>query len=137
MAVVHGVALVTATSLEVLQDGHCYTSLLQIAHMLHGQRKPPEGTLLGFFFTISCWCLRYPTVSPAVLVALPVSESPVQLQILTLCEVWWEKNLQEKEKFALTALLVSLRKCFSLKKVVSVSVQLQKNFQFIHSWFLL
>lgn len=60
---------------------------------------------------------------PDVLLALPVSESPLQLQILTLCELWWKKDLQEKEKFALTALLVALKKCFSLKKMVSVSVQ--------------
>lgn len=60
---------------------------------------------------------------PDVLLALPVSESPLQLQILTLCELWWKKDLQEKEKFALTALLVALKKCFTLKKMVSVSVQ--------------
>lgn len=60
---------------------------------------------------------------PDVLVALPVSESPLQLQILALCEVWWQKDLQEKEKFALAGLLVALKKCFSLKKTVSVSVQ--------------
>lgn len=45
MAVAHGVALVAATSLEVLQDGHSYSALLQIAHMLHGQ-----WTLNGHIF---------------------------------------------------------------------------------------
>lgn len=39
MAVVHGVAFVAAKSLDILQDGHSYTILLQIAHMLHGQWK--------------------------------------------------------------------------------------------------
>ncbi|XP_075903723.1 condensin-2 complex subunit G2 isoform X3 [Nelusetta ayraudi] len=90
MAVVHGVALVAATSLEALQDGHSYSALLQIAHMLHD-----------------------------VLVALPISESPLQLQILTLFEAWWKKDLKEKEKFALTALLVALKKSVSLKKMAA------------------
>lgn len=65
-----------------------------------------------------------------VLVALPVSESPLQLQILTLCEVWWKKDLKEKEKFALTALLIALKKCFTMKKMVSVSVRLHIVFSF-------
>lgn len=78
--------------------------------------------------------------SSDVLVALPVSESPLQLQILTLCEVWWKKDLKEKEKFALTALLIALKKCFTMKKMVSVSVRLNIvfffyqfiNFRFYH-----
>lgn len=60
-----------------------------------------------------------------VLVALPISESPLQLQILTLFEAWWKKDLKEKEKFALTALLVALKKSVSLKKMVGASVPRQ------------
>lgn len=36
MSVVDGVTLVATTSLKVLQEGHSYNDLLQIAHMLHG-----------------------------------------------------------------------------------------------------
>lgn len=81
---------------------------------------PQEGILFLFSSMFNIFhCI------PDVLVALPVSESPLQLQILTLCEVWWKKDLKEKEKFALTALLVALKKCFSLKKTVSVLLQQQ------------
>lgn len=37
MAVVDGVTLVAAVSLKVLQDGDTYSSLLDIAHRLHGE----------------------------------------------------------------------------------------------------
>ena len=37
MAVVDGVTLVAAVSLNVLQDGDTYTALLEIAHRLHGR----------------------------------------------------------------------------------------------------
>lgn len=55
-----------------------------------------------------------------VLVALPVSEAPLQLHIHTLCEAWWKKDLEEKEKFGHTAFLISLQKSFILKKPVSI-----------------
>lgn len=67
---------------------------------------------------------------PDVLVALPISESPLQLQILTLFEAWWKKDLKEKEKFALTALLVALKKSVSLKKMVGASVPRQIGWVF-------
>ncbi|KAM7369819.1 hypothetical protein PAMP_011110 [Pampus punctatissimus] len=87
MAVVDGVTLVATVSLNVLQDGDTYKSLLEIVHQLHG-----------------------------VLMSLPDSESPLQLHIHTLCEAWWKKGLQEREKFGRTALLISLQKSFILKK---------------------
>lgn len=59
-------------------------------------------------------------VPPDVLVALPVSEAPLQLHIHTLCEAWWKKDLKEKEKFGHTAFLISLQKSFILKKPVSI-----------------
>lgn len=37
MAVVDGVVLVVAASLRVLQDGDSYSTLLDIAHRLHGE----------------------------------------------------------------------------------------------------
>ncbi|XP_041669666.1 condensin-2 complex subunit G2 isoform X1 [Cheilinus undulatus] len=87
MAVVDGVTLVALASLKVLQEGDSYTSLLETTHRLH-----------------------------AVLESLPVSEAPLQLQILTLCEAWWKNGLKEKEKFGQTALLLSLQRSFTGKK---------------------
>ncbi|GAA6215069.1 condensin-2 complex subunit G2 [Lates japonicus] len=87
MAVVDGVTLVALVSLKVLQDGDTYRILLEIAHELH-----------------------------AVLVSLPVSEAPLQLHIHMLCEAWWKKGLNEREKFGRTAFLISLQKSFILKK---------------------
>lgn len=54
-----------------------------------------------------------------VLVSLPVSEAPLQNHIHALCEAWWKKGLQEKERFGRTAFFVSLQKSFILKKPVS------------------
>ncbi|XP_028288845.1 condensin-2 complex subunit G2 [Parambassis ranga] len=87
MAVVEGVTLVAAESLKVLQDGDTYVALLQIAHMLHD-----------------------------ILVSLPVTESPLQFHIHTLCVAWWKKELQGKEKFGRTAFILSLQRSFTLKK---------------------
>ncbi|KAF3836623.1 hypothetical protein F7725_029181 [Dissostichus mawsoni] len=67
-SVVDGVALVAAESLKVLQDGETYSSLLEIIHRLHD-----------------------------MLELQPVSEAPLQLQILRLCDAWWKKDLKEKE----------------------------------------
>ncbi|XP_017261883.1 condensin-2 complex subunit G2 isoform X2 [Kryptolebias marmoratus] len=87
MAVVDGVTFVATVSLKVLQDGDTYSPLLEIAHSLHD-----------------------------VLVSLPVSEAPLQLHVQVLFEAWWKKGLQEREKFGRAAFLVSLQKCFILKK---------------------
>ncbi|XP_047204958.1 condensin-2 complex subunit G2 isoform X1 [Girardinichthys multiradiatus] len=87
MAVVDAVALVAAVSVKVLQDGDTYSSLLDIAHRLHG-----------------------------VLVSLPVSEAPLQLHLQTLFEAWWKMGLLDREKFGRTVFLISLQKCFILKK---------------------
>ncbi|XP_060920433.1 condensin-2 complex subunit G2 isoform X1 [Labrus mixtus] len=87
MAVVDGVTLVASASLNVLQEGDSYSALLETAHRLH-----------------------------AVLESLPVSEAPLQIHILTLCETWWKKSLKEKEKFGRTAFLAALQKSFTLKK---------------------
>uniref|UniRef100_A0A3Q3EGH3 Non-SMC condensin II complex, subunit G2 n=1 Tax=Labrus bergylta TaxID=56723 RepID=A0A3Q3EGH3_9LABR len=89
MAVVDGVTLVASASLNVLQEGDSYSALLETAHRLHG------------------W---------SVLESLPVSEAPLQIHILTLCETWWKKSLKEKEKFGRTAFLAALQKSFTLKK---------------------
>lgn len=45
MAVVDGVTLVAAVSVKVLQDGDTYSTLLQIAHKLHGQWSPTHFSL--------------------------------------------------------------------------------------------
>ncbi|XP_056155721.1 condensin-2 complex subunit G2 [Lampris incognitus] len=87
MSVVEGVTLVVTLSVNVLQDGDTYSTLLDCADRLHD-----------------------------VLASMPVSEAPLQLCIQKLCEAWWKKGLQEKEKFGRTAFLVSLQKSFILKK---------------------
>uniref|UniRef100_A0A8C6UVV3 Non-SMC condensin II complex, subunit G2 n=1 Tax=Neogobius melanostomus TaxID=47308 RepID=A0A8C6UVV3_9GOBI len=88
MAVVDGVTLVAAQSLQVLQDGDTYTALLGIANVLHD-----------------------------VLVLLPISEEPLQSALHGLFELWWKKGLKEKERFGRTALYISLQKCFTVKRV--------------------
>uniref|UniRef100_A0A3P8N6D9 Non-SMC condensin II complex, subunit G2 n=1 Tax=Astatotilapia calliptera TaxID=8154 RepID=A0A3P8N6D9_ASTCA len=89
VAVVDGVTLVSTVSLQVLQDDP-YSPLLEVTRRLHD-----------------------------VLVSLPVSEAPLQNHIHALCEAWWKKGLQEKERFGRTAFFVSLQKSFILKKPVS------------------
>ncbi|XP_077410589.1 condensin-2 complex subunit G2 [Vanacampus margaritifer] len=83
IAIVAGVTLVASISLKVLQDGDTYNGLLHITHQLHD-----------------------------VLVSLPVTEVHVLLLIHMLCEAWWKKNLRDKEKFGLTALVIALKKSF-------------------------
>ncbi|XP_069015631.1 condensin-2 complex subunit G2 [Embiotoca jacksoni] len=90
VALVDGVTLVATVSLKVLQDGDTYSALLEIAHRLHD-----------------------------VLVSLPASEAPLQLHIRTLCEAWWKKGLQEKEKFGRTAFLFALQTSFISKKTAA------------------
>ncbi|KAJ4920323.1 hypothetical protein JOQ06_027973 [Pogonophryne albipinna] len=46
----------------------------------------------------------------------PVSEAPLQLQILRLCDAWWKKDLKEKETFGRSAMIIALTKSFDLKK---------------------
>ncbi|XP_035765489.1 condensin-2 complex subunit G2 [Neolamprologus brichardi] len=87
VAVVDGVTLVSTVSLQVLQDDDHYSPLLEVTRRLHD-----------------------------VLVSLPVSEAPLQNHIHALCEAWWKKGLQEKERFGRTAFFVSLQKSFILKK---------------------
>ncbi|KAF7669955.1 hypothetical protein LDENG_00105460 [Lucifuga dentata] len=87
MSVVEGVTLVALVSVKVLQDSDTFNALLEITHRLHD-----------------------------VLVSLPVSAGPIELHIRTLCEAWWKKGLQEKEKFGRTAFFMSLQKAFALKK---------------------
>lgn len=87
MAVVDGVTLVAIVSLGVLQEGDTYSELLRVANGLHG-----------------------------VLVSLLASDTLLLQHIHTLCEVWWKKGFQGKEEFGRTALLLSLRRSFILKK---------------------
>ncbi|KAJ0059729.1 hypothetical protein NL108_011219, partial [Boleophthalmus pectinirostris] len=93
IAVVEGVTLVATQSVQVLQDGETYAALLGIVNVLHD-----------------------------VLVLLPISEAPLLSALHSLCELWWKRGLEEKEKFGRTALYVSLRKCFVLKRP-SVEIQ--------------
>uniref|UniRef100_A0A3P8TFG6 Non-SMC condensin II complex, subunit G2 n=1 Tax=Amphiprion percula TaxID=161767 RepID=A0A3P8TFG6_AMPPE len=95
MAVVDGVTLVSTVSLKALEDGDAYSALLETVRRLND-----------------------------VLESLPVSEAPLQHHIHALCEAWWKKGLQEREKFGRTAFLMSLQKSFTLKKPVSISPQL-------------
>ncbi|XP_054622397.1 condensin-2 complex subunit G2 [Dunckerocampus dactyliophorus] len=90
MAVVNGVTLVASVSLKVLQDGDSYKGLLDVARQLHN-----------------------------VLLSLPVSGAHVPPHIHTLCEAWWKKGLQDKEKFGHTAFIISLQKSSVLEKVGS------------------
>ncbi|XP_077365081.1 condensin-2 complex subunit G2 isoform X2 [Festucalex cinctus] len=82
-AIVAGVTLVATVSLNVLQDGDTYNGLLIITRQLHD-----------------------------VLVVLPVTETHVLFHIHVLCEAWWKKNLRDKDKFGLTALVIALKKSF-------------------------
>ncbi|KAK7881759.1 hypothetical protein WMY93_030168 [Mugilogobius chulae] len=93
IAVVEGVTLVAVQSVQVLQDGETYAALLGLVNVLHD-----------------------------VLVLLPISEAPLLSALHTLCELWWKRGLDEKEKFGQTALFLSLRKCLLLKRP-SVEIQ--------------
>uniref|UniRef100_A0A3P8TEB1 Non-SMC condensin II complex, subunit G2 n=1 Tax=Amphiprion percula TaxID=161767 RepID=A0A3P8TEB1_AMPPE len=74
-------------SVYALEDGDAYSALLETVRRLND-----------------------------VLESLPVSEAPLQHHIHALCEAWWKKGLQEREKFGRTAFLMSLQKSFTLKK---------------------
>ncbi|CAL8400223.1 unnamed protein product [Gadus morhua 'NCC'] len=87
IAVVEGVTLVATVTLNVLQDGEPYDSLLECSRQLHD--------LLG---------------------VLPPSAAPLQQQVLRLCELWWKKGLLGKEPFGRTAFLMALQRSLSLKK---------------------
>lgn len=51
-------------------------------------------------------------------------DAPLQHHIHNLCEAWWKKDLEEKEKFGRTAFFVSLKNIVALKKPVSVRFKL-------------
>lgn len=81
MQVIHSVTEVAIASVETIEDGDTYTSLLNCANMLND--------LLGF---------------------LPQSETTLQESIQALFECWWTKGLHGKEELGLTVLQTSLRK---------------------------
>ncbi|CAL8292272.1 unnamed protein product [Lota lota] len=87
IAVVEGVALVATVTLNVLQDGDPYDSLLECSRQLHD-----------------------------LLAVLPDSAASLQQQIRRLCELWWKKGLLGKDQFGRTAFLLSLQRSLSLKK---------------------
>lgn len=76
---------------------------------------------MGFFYHPSSWLKPALCPSPPdVLLSLPASKAALQQHIHTLCEAWWKKELQEKEAFGRTALLLSLQRSLVLKKSVSI-----------------
>ncbi|KAK6292869.1 hypothetical protein J4Q44_G00363700 [Coregonus suidteri] len=87
MSVFEGVTLVVTASVDVIEDGDTYNSLLECTNILHG-----------------------------VLPYLPASEMPLRHAITGLCEAWWKKGLLGKEELGRTAFLVCLEKTLILKK---------------------
>ncbi|CAB1349467.1 unnamed protein product, partial [Coregonus sp. 'balchen'] len=87
ISVFEGVTLVVTASVEVIDDGDTYNSLLECANILHG-----------------------------VLPYLPASEMPLRQAVHRLCEAWWKKGLLGKEELGRTAFLVCLEKTLILKK---------------------
>uniref|UniRef100_A0A4W5KQN4 Non-SMC condensin II complex, subunit G2 n=1 Tax=Hucho hucho TaxID=62062 RepID=A0A4W5KQN4_9TELE len=87
MSVLEGVTLVVTASVDVIEDGDTYNSLLECGNILNG-----------------------------VLPYLPASEMPLRLVIHGLCEAWWKKGLLGKEELGRTAFLVCLEKTLILKK---------------------
>ena len=63
----------------------------------------------------------------------PVSEAPLQLQILRLCDAWWKKDLKEKETFGRSAMIIALTKSLDLKKPVSIRTPWHGNTPLIKS----
>uniref|UniRef100_A0A3Q2XYN6 Non-SMC condensin II complex, subunit G2 n=1 Tax=Hippocampus comes TaxID=109280 RepID=A0A3Q2XYN6_HIPCM len=114
MDIVAGVTLVATVSLKVLQDGDAYHGLLDITHQLHG--------LFGITLQISLSKAIFPLTilsyfsHPDVLVSFPMTEAHLMLHIHTLCEAWWKKDLLDKDTFGHTALVITLKKSFLLKK---------------------
>uniref|UniRef100_A0A673Y3I7 Non-SMC condensin II complex, subunit G2 n=1 Tax=Salmo trutta TaxID=8032 RepID=A0A673Y3I7_SALTR len=87
MSVLEGVTLVVTASVNVIEDGDTYTSLLECGNILNG-----------------------------VLPYLPASEMPLRQAIHGLCEAWWKKGLLGKEELGRTAFLGCLEKTLILKK---------------------
>ncbi|XP_038829155.1 condensin-2 complex subunit G2-like isoform X2 [Salvelinus namaycush] len=87
MSVLEGVTLVVKASVDVIEDGDTYNSLLECGNILNG-----------------------------VLPYLPASEMPLRQAIHGLCEAWWKKGLLGKEALGRTAFLGSLEKTLILKK---------------------
>uniref|UniRef100_A0A8C7VLS5 Non-SMC condensin II complex, subunit G2 n=1 Tax=Oncorhynchus mykiss TaxID=8022 RepID=A0A8C7VLS5_ONCMY len=87
MSVLEGVTLVVTASVDVIEDGDTYNSLLECGNILNG-----------------------------VLPYLPASEMPLRQAIHGLCEAWWKKGLLGKEELGRTAFLGSLEKTLILKK---------------------
>ncbi|XP_028826068.1 condensin-2 complex subunit G2 [Denticeps clupeoides] len=81
MMVIQGVTLVATTSVEVIQDGDTYTTLLQCAHLLNN-----------------------------LLSSIPESEGALQQSIYSFFECWWKKGLHGKEELGLTTFLFCLKK---------------------------
>ncbi|XP_029612013.1 condensin-2 complex subunit G2 [Salmo trutta] len=90
LSVFEGVTLVVTASVEVIEDGDTYNSLLECANILNG-----------------------------VLPYLPASEMPLRQAVHGLCEAWWKKGLLGKEELGRTAFLVCLEKTLILKKPVA------------------
>ncbi|XP_038853831.1 condensin-2 complex subunit G2 [Salvelinus namaycush] len=90
ISVFEGVTLVVTASVEVIEDGDAYNSLLECANILNG-----------------------------VLPYLPASEMPLRQAVHGLCEAWWKKGLLGKEELGRTAFLVCLEKTLILKKPVT------------------
>ncbi|XP_042164642.1 condensin-2 complex subunit G2 [Oncorhynchus tshawytscha] len=90
ISVLEGVTLVVTASVEVIEDGDTYNSLLECANILNG-----------------------------VLPYLPASEMPLRQAVHGLCEAWWKKGLLGKEELGRTAFLVCLEKTLILKKPVN------------------
>ncbi|KAM9417840.1 condensin-2 complex subunit G2 isoform 1-T2 [Salvelinus alpinus] len=90
ISVFEGVTLVVTASVEVIEDGDAYNSLLECANILNG-----------------------------VLPYLPASQMPLRQAVHGLCEAWWKKGLLGKEELGRTAFLVCLEKTLILKKPVT------------------
>ncbi|XP_023828703.1 condensin-2 complex subunit G2 [Salvelinus sp. IW2-2015] len=90
ISVFEGVTLVVTASVEVIEDGDAYNSLLECANILNG-----------------------------VLPYLPASAMPLRQAVHGLCEAWWKKGLLGKEELGRTAFLVCLEKTLILKKPVT------------------
>ncbi|KAG8430869.1 hypothetical protein GDO86_019838 [Hymenochirus boettgeri] len=95
MAVIHGVTIVAATSVSVIDEHIGYEALLECAVILNG-----------------------------IVHALPKSETQLILAIRHICESWWEKGLQGKEDFGKTAFLLLLEKTLEVKCVLADIVRL-------------
>uniref|UniRef100_A0A8C7RID1 Non-SMC condensin II complex, subunit G2 n=1 Tax=Oncorhynchus mykiss TaxID=8022 RepID=A0A8C7RID1_ONCMY len=113
ISVLEGVTLVVTASVEVIEDGDTYNSLLECANILNG-----------------------------VLPYLPASEMPLRQAVHGLCEAWWKKGLLGKEELGRTAFLhqhsLSLLFYFSLCRSCFLSSRLRRIGKrlmvFLFSW---